>query len=139
MHHRVDHRLENRSLAELRHVSAGRVLVRGHAPVADHEAQGVTYLPVEWARNVLRVDLLAGVHPPAPLADGLDPGVRQPFPRILRREQHAPNGRPERAVPIFLENFGFESATSAGPSARELAYCRQSSGLRLLTPVPRTT
>ncbi len=105
MHHRVDNCFEDCALAELRHVSAGRVLVRGHAPVADHEEHGAAYLPVERTRDVLRVELLAGVHPETAIADSLNPGVRQPFSRIVRRQQHTSDGGPERAVSVVLEEL----------------------------------
>ena len=105
MHDRVDHRLEDRAFAELGHVDTRRILVRRDPPIADHETHRLANLLVERAGNVPGVELPAGVHAVAAVAHGLDPGVRQPFPRVVRRQQHAADRRPQRTVPVTLQEF----------------------------------
>ena len=105
MHHRVDHRLEDRAFAELRHVDARRILVRRHPPIAGHEAHRLANLLVERTGDVPGVELPAGVHAVAAVAHGLDPRVRQPLPRVVRGQQHAADGRAQRAMPVVLQEL----------------------------------
>ena len=105
MHHRINHRLEDRPFAELRQVHAPRILVRRDAPVANQEAQRVADLPVERTVDVECINLPAGVGPVSAIAHRLDPGVRQPLARILRCKEHAAYRCPQRSLRVVLHEL----------------------------------
>ena len=91
VHHGVDDRLEDRLLAVLRHVDPRRNLAGRDLHVAHGEPYRVRDLPLQRARDFLRVDLPGGAVG-APVAGRRDGRVRQPPLRIPRAEQHAGDG-----------------------------------------------
>ena len=105
MNHRVDYGFEDRSLAELGNVAAGRLLSGRDAPVADHEPHRISYLLVERAADVQRVELAIAVHLCAVVADGLDVGVREPFARVIGGEQDSADRGAQRSVSVVLDEL----------------------------------
>ena len=92
MRHGVDHRLEQRLVAVLRHVHARRLLSRRDPHVADREGHRVGDLPVQRAGDLLRVDLAGGAIP-SPVPGCRDARVGQPGFGIPGAQQHAGHRR----------------------------------------------
>ena len=64
-----------------------------------------------------------GVHPAAAVAHRLYPSVRQPLARVLGRQQHPAYRRPQRALPVVLEELQLRQrdlGRLVGPRARIL-------------------
>ena len=121
MHDGVDHRFEDRTFAELRYIRARGILVGRDTSVRDHEAQRCADLPVERATDVARVNLPVGVRPVPAITHRVDPGVRQPLARILRRQQDAAHGCPQRSLRVGLHELQLRQG-DLGRHVRARAY-----------------
>ena len=100
--HGVDHRLEDRFRAVLRHIDPHRRLARGNTHVAHHEMHRFGDLALQGPTDLLCVQLGGGAIL-APIVRGHDHRVPQPLLRLPRTQQHARHGGPEHTVLVLRE------------------------------------